>query len=77
MHRQSADFALAKMDGAGIFANQPANHVEAGRLTSAIGAEQTDNFATADFQIDVVHNRQVLKTFYKALDLKGGQSIAS
>ena len=49
MHRQAADLTLVKMDGASIFANQPANYVEAGRLAGAIGAEQTDDFATADF----------------------------
>ena len=77
MHGQAADLTLVKMDSAGIFTNQSANHVEAGRLAGTIGAEQTDNFATADFYIDVVHHHQVLKTLYKALDLKGGQSIAS
>ena len=49
MHGQAADLTLVKMDRAGIFTNQPANHVEAGRLAGTIGAEQTDNFATADF----------------------------
>jgi len=49
MHRQAADLTLVKMDSAGIFTNQPANHVKAGRLAGAIGAEQTDNLATADF----------------------------
>ena len=49
MHRQTADLTLVKVDGAGIFTNQPADHVEAGRLAGAVGAEQTDDFASADF----------------------------
>ena len=63
MHRQATDLTLVKMDGAGIFTNQPANHVEAGRLAGAVGAEQADAVATLDLEINAFHGLDFAESF--------------
>ena len=56
MHGQMGDILAGKEDLAVVGSDLPGGHAEAGRLAGAVGAEQADDLADIDLEIDAVHN---------------------
>ena len=48
--------------------DEAGNHVEAGGLAGAVGAEQPDHFAALDVQADRTHHRPLVETLADAGD---------
>ena len=61
--RDVRDVVAVQRDAAVIDARQPGNRAQQGALAAAAGAEQHEELALADFQRDVVDDRQVLISF--------------
>ena len=56
VHGQAGDVPAVERDAAGVGADQAHDHVKAGGLAGAVGAEQADDFAGAHFHREVVHH---------------------
>src|SRR4029077_3720617 len=54
VHREVADFLAVEMDRAVVDGDQTHDHVEAGRFSRAVGAEESDDFPARHFQRDVL-----------------------
>ena len=58
------------LDGAGIGRDQAGDHVEAGGLAGAVGAEQADHLAALERQADRTHHRALVEALADAGDDK-------
>src|SRR5262245_8746225 len=62
MDRQSSDIALIDKYAAAIGGDQTDDHVEAGRLAGAVGAQQADNLAAHHVERNIADNSATLVT---------------
>ena len=60
VHLQGGDVLAVERDPAVIGRDLAGGHAEAGRLAGAVGAEQTDDLAEADLEIDAIDDRRRL-----------------
>ena len=63
VHGQVGDIAVIDLNAAGIGFHQPDNHVEAGGLAGAVGAQQADNLAGFHVQGDILDDPAALVAF--------------
>ena len=63
MHGQMGDIRLVDVDPTGVRFHQSDNHVEAGGLAGAIGAEQADDLAGLHVQGDILDDSATLVAF--------------
>ena len=68
IHRQAGDVEAVEPDRAVVGLDQPGDHVEAGRLARAIGAEQADGLAALHREADVAHHLAALVALADAID---------
>src|SRR2546430_8032733 len=65
--RQVRELGGVEVDAAGIDRYQPDDHVEAGRLARAVGAEQSHHLAAGDIKRNVLHHSARLVALAQAL----------
>src|SRR5437899_1568869 len=65
--RQVRELGGVEVDAAGVDRYQPDDHVEAGRLARAVGAEQPHHLAAGDIERDVLHHGARLVALAQAL----------
>ena len=56
VHGEPTDILSVEQNRAPISAHETANHVKAGRFSSAVRAEQANDFTATDGDIDIVHD---------------------
>ena len=67
VHGEPTDVLSVEQNRAPISAHETANHVKAGRFSSAVRAEQADDFTATDGDIDIVHDCGLAKLLDQAL----------
>ena len=67
VHRHRGDVEAVDLDRAFVDRHQAGDHVEAGRLAGAVGAEQADGLAGAHAERDAVDDLAALVAFGQAL----------
>src|ERR1043165_8735133 len=65
--RQMRELVAVEVDRARVDRHEPHDHVEAGRLAGAVGAEQADDFAARDLERNVLHHGARLVALAQAL----------
>ncbi len=70
--RQVGELVAVEVDRARVHRHQAHDHVEAGRLAGAVGAEQADHLAARDLERHVLHHRAGLVALAQALRCSAG-----
>ena len=68
VHRPVGDLLVVEEHTARVGDHDPAGHAEAGGLAGAVGAEQADDFAGLDVEVDTVDNAAATVVFDEAFD---------
>ena len=67
MHREPTDVFAIEQDGTLVAPDEAADHIEAGGFPSAVWTKQTNDFAAADTDIDIIDNFCPAKLLDQAL----------
>ncbi len=77
VRRQPDELDAAEMDAAGVGAVMPADDVDERRFPRAVGTEDADDLALADFEIDAVQRADALERFAQSPHRQAGFEVAS
>ena len=74
VHRLAGDVLAVEPDLAAVRGDQAGDHVEAGGLAGAVGAEQAGDLAALDVQGDVAHHLTLAEGAGDVLDAQAGRA---
>ncbi len=74
--RQVRELAAVELDASGVSGDQADDHVEAGGLARAVGAEQPDHLAAGYLEGDVLHDAARLVALVQVLGAQQAHGVA-